>query len=73
MNVFDIMGIVSKVPYELEQKLIADMPKVQQLLALYQQAEPHINALLPIEKQAQALWDQLSPDVSAILKAVGAK
>lgn len=71
MNVFDILGIVERIPYELLQKIEGvDVPKVQQLVALYKQAKPHIDALKPIETQAQALWEQLQPDVDAILNAL---
>lgn len=70
MNVFDIMGIVSKVPYDLVQKLEADLPKFQQLQALYEQAAPHIAALEPIAKQAEDIWNQISPDVMSILKSI---
>lgn len=70
MNVFDMMGLVSKVPYDSVQKLEADLPKFQQLQALYQQALPHINALEPIAKQAEDIWAQISPDVMSIFKQV---
>jgi hypothetical protein len=70
MNIFDIAGIASKIPFELVQKLEADIPKIQRLQVLLQQAEPHINALIPIEKEAQGIYDTLSPDIMNLLGAL---
>lgn len=70
MTLFDIMGIASRVPYELIQKLEGDLPKFQQLQALEQQAEPHVNALLPLIKDAETIWGSISPDIKALLSAL---
>ena len=70
MTLFDIMGIASRVPYELIQKLECDLPKFQQLQALEQQAEPHVNALLPLIKEAETIWGSISPDIKALLSAL---
>lgn len=73
MNLFDLAGIASKVPYELIPKLEGDMPKLQQLLALEKEAEPHIQALMPIITQAQEIWNSISPDVVALIRALETK
>lgn len=70
MNLFDVMGLASKVPYELIQKLQADMPKVQRLMALEKEAEPHVTALEPIIKEAMAVYDSISPDVMQLIGAL---
>lgn len=70
MNIFDIMGVASKIPFELVQKLEADMPKLQKLQTLVQQAEPHVNALMPIAKEAEDVWNSISPDVMALVGAL---
>jgi hypothetical protein len=67
MNLFDVVGLASKVPYDLIQKLQADLPKFQRLMALEKAAEPHINALMPIVKEAEAVWGSISPDVIQII------
>lgn len=71
MTVFDILGIVERIPYELLQKVEGvDVPKFERLSALYKQAKPHIDALKPLENEAQAIWESLQPDVDAILAAI---
>ena len=70
MNVFDVVGIASKIPYDLVQKLEADLPKFQQLMALERQAQPHVDALMPIAKEAEAIWNSISPDVMQIIGAL---
>jgi hypothetical protein len=70
MNLFDVMGVASKIPFELVQKLEGDMPKLQQLLALEKQAEPHVTALEPIINQAKTIYDSISPDVLALVSAL---
>lgn len=70
MNIFDIAGIAAKIPYELIQKFQTDMPKFQQLMELEKQAEPHINALMPITKEAETVWASISPDVQQLLGAL---
>lgn len=71
MNIFDLMGIVSRIPYEMIEKVEGvDVPKVQRLVTLYKQAEPHINALKPIEAEAQQIVDQLLPDIDVVLAAL---
>ena len=70
MNIFDIMGIASKIPFELVQKLEADLPKLQKLQTLVQQAEPHVNALMPIVQEAEGIWNSISPDVMNLIGAL---
>lgn len=67
MSVFDILGLASKVPFDLIQKLETDLPKLQRLSALIQQAEPHINALIPIETEAQGIWNSISPEIMQLI------
>jgi hypothetical protein len=64
------MGIASRIPFDLVQKLQADMPKIQQLMALEKQAVPHLTALEPIAQEAQAVWNSISPDVTALITTV---
>ena len=71
MNIFDIVGIASKVPFDLVQKLQADAPKIERLVALGQAAEPHVQALIPMEKEALAIYAEISPDVIKLLQALG--
>lgn len=71
MTIFDILGIVERIPYELMQKVEGvDIPKFQQLSDIYKQAKPHIDALKPLESQAQQIWESLQPDVDALLAAL---
>ena len=70
MSLFDIMGIAAKVPYELIDKLEADIPKFQQLIALEKEAEPHVLALEPIIKDATKVWDTISPEVQQLMGAL---
>ena len=70
MSLFDIMGIAAKVPYELIDKLEADLPKFQQLMALEKEAEPHVLALEPIIKDATQVWDSISPEVQQLIGAL---
>lgn len=67
MTLFDLMGLASKVPFELIQKLEADLPKFQQLMDLEKEAEPHVTALIPIMKDAQTVWNSISPDVLSLV------
>jgi hypothetical protein len=71
MSIFDIVGIASRIPFELIQKLQNDMPKVEQLMALEKQAAPHVDALMPIVKEAETVWNSISPDVTTLLKSIG--
>ena len=73
MSLFDIIGIASKIPYDLLGRLEADLPKLKQLQALAQQAAPHVDALLPIVKEAESVWSSISPDVLALINAIGVK
>ena len=70
MNLFDIMGLASKIPFETIQKLEGDIPKFQKLQSLVQQAEPHINALMPIVKEAEDTWNSISPDMMSVIGAL---
>lgn len=71
MNIFDVMGIVSKIPYEMVQKVEGvDIAKIQRLVALYRAAEPHVNALKPIEAEGQQIIDSLLPDLDIVLAAL---
>lgn len=70
MSLFDLVGIASKIPYDLIQKLEADLPKFQQLQALEAQAQPHVDALLPIIKEAETVWNTVSPDVATLIKDI---
>lgn len=70
ISIFDIWGITSRIPYELMQKLEADIPKFKQLAELVKQAQPHLDGLMPIIKQGEAIWASVSPDVRALLDAV---
>ena len=67
MSVFDIIGLASKVPFDLIQKLEGDLPKLQKLQTLVQQAEPHVNALMPIVQEAESVWNSISPDVMTLI------
>lgn len=73
MNIFDIIGLASKVPYDLLQKLEADVPKLQRLVALSQEATPYVEKLQPIAEEAEKIWASISPDVAALLKSIGAQ
>lgn len=70
MNIFDILGTVSKIPYDSMQKMEADSPKAIRLMQLYQAALPHINAILPLFKEAEQIFGEISPDVMNVLKAI---
>jgi hypothetical protein len=71
MSIFDIIGVAQRIPYELIQKLEGDMPKVQQLIALVKQAQPHVDAVIPIFKEGETIWNSISPDVQALIKTIG--
>jgi hypothetical protein len=71
MNFFDLIGLASRIPYDLIQKLQGDAPKFEQLMALEKQAAPHIDALMPIVKEAETIWNSISPDVQNLLKTIG--
>jgi hypothetical protein len=73
MNLFDLVGIASKIPADLTGKLEADLPKLKQLQAIYMQAAPHLIALEPLVKEAETVWNTISPDVMALIDAIGAK
>lgn len=71
MSFFDLVGVASHIPFDLIQKLEADMPKIKQLEDLEKQAAPHVDPLMPIIKQAETVWNSISPDVTALIKAIG--
>jgi len=71
MNFFDLIGLASKIPYELIQKLQGDAPKFERLLELEKQAAPHVEALMPIVKEGESIVNSISPDVLALLKTLG--
>lgn len=71
MNVFDIVGLASKVPYDLIEKLRNDTPKLERLIAISQEAAPAIQHLTPLAEEAEKIWVSLSPDITALLKAIG--
>lgn len=71
MNIFDIVGLASKVPYDLVQKLEGDMPKIQRLIAISQEAAPSVQHLTPLAEEAEKIWASISPDVANLLKAIG--
>ena len=73
MNIFDIIGVASKIPFDLTQKLESDIPKLERLVALTTEAEPHVVALEPIAKEAEEIWASISPEILSVLKALGAK
>ena len=73
MNIFDIVGLASKVPYDLIQKLQADAPKIERLVALSQEAQPYVAKLMPIAQEAEGIWASISPDVATLLKVIGTK
>lgn len=70
ISIFDIWGTASRIPYDLMQKLEADIPKFKQLADLVKQAQPHLDALMPLVKQGESIWASVSPDVRALLDAV---
>lgn len=70
MSIFDIIGLASRVPYQLIEKLEADVPRFQRIVVLSQEALPHVNALIPIEKEAARLWAEISPEVMQLLKDI---
>jgi hypothetical protein len=71
MNFFDLIGLASKIPYDLLQKFQGDVPKFERLMALEKQASPHVDALIPIIKEGEGIVNTLSPDVLALLKTLG--
>ena len=71
MNFFDLIGLASKVPYDLIQKLQGDAPKFERLVELEKQAAPHVDALMPIIKEGEGIVSSISPDVLALLKTLG--
>ena len=71
MNFFDFIGLASKLPYDLIQKLQGDASKFERLVELEKQAAPHVDALMPIIKEGEGIVSSISPDVLALLKTLG--
>ena len=71
MNIFDIVGIASKVPYDLVQKLEGDLPKIQRLIAISRRLRLQFRNSRLFAEEAEKIWASISPDVANLLKTIG--